>query len=59
MLTMKSEFRLLELLLLTTMHWVRGEKVLFRGEKERDKNSLLHGNISRKAIDFVSLLLLF
>lgn len=52
---MKSEFHLLELLLLTTMHWVSGEKV-FRGEKKRDKNSLLHGNISRKALDFVSLL---
>lgn len=56
MLTMKSEFHLLELLLLTTMHWVSGEKV-FRGVEGRDKNSLLHGNTSRKAIDFVSLLL--
>lgn len=48
MLTMKSEFRLLELLLLTTMHWVRGKKVLFMGKRERDKNSLLHGNMAEK-----------
>lgn len=57
MLTMKSEFCLWELLPLTSMHWVTGEKVLFRGKEERGKNLLLHGNISRKAINFVSLLL--